>query len=38
MEVMAAEKGHQFDPKIVEILQENIGEVETIIQGIPIES
>lgn len=38
MEVMAAEKGHQFDPKIVEILQENIGEVETIIQGFPIES
>jgi HD-GYP domain-containing protein (c-di-GMP phosphodiesterase class II) len=27
MELMAAEKGHQFDPKIVEILQENIGEI-----------
>jgi response regulator RpfG family c-di-GMP phosphodiesterase len=27
MEMMAAEKGHQFDPKIVEILQENIGEI-----------
>jgi response regulator RpfG family c-di-GMP phosphodiesterase len=38
VEVMAAEKDHQFDPKIVEILQENIGEIETIIQGFPSES
>jgi response regulator RpfG family c-di-GMP phosphodiesterase len=32
MRVIIAEKGQQFDPKMVEFLQENIDEIENIIQ------
>jgi response regulator RpfG family c-di-GMP phosphodiesterase len=32
MEVIVAEKSQQFDPKIVELLQENIEEIENIMQ------
>lgn len=33
MEVIVAEKGQQFDPKMVELLQENIDEIENIMQS-----
>jgi response regulator RpfG family c-di-GMP phosphodiesterase len=38
MDVIAAEKGQQFDPKIVEYLQENIVEIESIMQRFPSDS
>lgn len=34
MEVIVAEKGQQFDPKMVELLQENIDEIESIMQNL----
>jgi response regulator RpfG family c-di-GMP phosphodiesterase len=34
MEVIVAEKGQQFDPKMVELLQENIEEIENIMQSL----
>jgi response regulator RpfG family c-di-GMP phosphodiesterase len=33
MDVVLAEKGQQFDPKLVEILQDNIEEIEAIMQS-----
>jgi response regulator RpfG family c-di-GMP phosphodiesterase len=33
MDVIVAEKGQQFDPKMVELLQENIDEIENIMQS-----
>ena len=38
MQVIVAEKGQQFDPKIVELLQENIDEIENIMQSLPREN
>ena len=32
MSIIAAEKGQQFDPKIVELLEQNIGEIEQVVQ------
>lgn len=33
MDVIVAQKGHQFDPNMVELLQQNIEEIENIIQS-----
>jgi len=38
MQVIVAEKGQQFDPKIVELLQQNIDEIENIMQSLPSEN
>mgnify|MGYP003632312441 FL=1 len=38
MEVIVAEKGQQFDPKMVELLQQNIEEIESIMQSLTSES
>jgi response regulator RpfG family c-di-GMP phosphodiesterase len=38
MDVIVAEKGHQFDPIMVELLQQNIVEIENIMQSFPNES
>ncbi len=38
MEVIVAEKGQQFEPKMVELLQENLDEIENIMQSFPNES
>jgi response regulator RpfG family c-di-GMP phosphodiesterase len=38
MDVIVAEKGQQFDPKMVEFLQENIDEIENIMQRFPSDS
>jgi response regulator RpfG family c-di-GMP phosphodiesterase len=38
MAVIVAEKGEQFDPKMVELLQENINEIENIMQSFPSDS
>lgn len=38
MGVIVDEKGQQFDPKMVELLQENIDEIENIMQSFPNES
>jgi response regulator RpfG family c-di-GMP phosphodiesterase len=38
MDVIVAEKGQQFDPKMVEYLQENIDEIESIMRSFPSES
>jgi response regulator RpfG family c-di-GMP phosphodiesterase len=33
MDVIVAQKGQQFDPNMVELLQQNIEEIENIIQS-----
>lgn len=38
MDVIVAEKGQQFDPKLVEFLQENIDEIENVMQSYADES
>jgi response regulator RpfG family c-di-GMP phosphodiesterase len=38
MDVIVAEKGQQFDPKMVEYMQENIDEIENIMQSFPSEN
>ena len=38
MQVIVTEKGQQFDPNMVELLQQNIDEIENIIQSFPNES
>ena len=38
MQEIVAEKGHKFDPKMVELLQKNIDEIETVLQRFPSES
>jgi response regulator RpfG family c-di-GMP phosphodiesterase len=38
MDVIVAEKGQQFDPKMVEILQENIDEIENIMLSFSCDS
>ena len=38
MKVIVAEKGQQFDPKMVEFLQENIDEIEDIMQRYSIDN
>jgi response regulator RpfG family c-di-GMP phosphodiesterase len=32
MDVIVAEKGQQFDPKMIKLLQQNIKEIENIIK------
>jgi response regulator RpfG family c-di-GMP phosphodiesterase len=38
MDVISAEKGQQFDPKMVEFLQANIDEIEKIMESFPSDS
>ena len=38
MDVIVAEKGQQFDPKMVELLQENIEEIENIMHSLASEN
>ena len=38
MDVLMAEKGQQFDPHLVELLQQNIDEIENIMQCFSSES
>jgi|TARA_B110000240_G_C13280277_1_gene359749 response regulator RpfG family c-di-GMP phosphodiesterase len=38
MDVIVAEKGQQFDPNMVELLQENIDEIDNIMQKFPSNS